>query len=126
MSTDAGLKNVLRSGLLLALLTAPCVGSCVVPQTPQEVDYHYPAILPAAYPKFAITAHQSGQTLILAVLDPAGHVVQAKVWFTSGLLDLDREALTTVKGRPFQPCPVTNPPRDRCYVTIPVTFELPH
>jgi protein TonB len=86
-------------------------------------DVSYKALRPPTYPKEAIAAHTSGQTLVLVTVDAAGNPDRVSVQTSSGSVMLDDAALAAVKTWHFTPALCEGKPTTS-RALIPVSFNL--
>jgi TonB family protein len=91
----------------------------------QPPDYQYASIPGTNYPPSAIKQRHEGTVNVLATLDTNGSVIEAKIYQSSGYIELDRAGMKTVQARQFQPCTPKSRFHDKCTVAIPVVFHLP-
>jgi periplasmic protein TonB len=69
--------------------------------TPEQLDRSGLAVVrlgASDYPADGLARHEAGQTLVMAVVNPDGKIVQATIGQSSGFSDLDVQALAFVKS----------------------------
>ena len=77
------------------------------------------------YPAAAHARHDQGVAQVSFTIDRQGHVIESIVVRSSGVADLDEEALALLqRTQPFPPLPVHEVGGERVTLTVPIRFVL--
>jgi protein TonB len=77
------------------------------------------------YPPAAHARHDQGVAQVSFTIDRQGHVIESSVVRSSGVADLDEEALALLqRTQPFPPLPAREVDGERVTLTVPIRFVL--
>lgn len=94
------------------------------PNHPGGMDITYASQHPPKYPLEAIRARHEGKVLVMAKIGVNGQVTETKIELSSGYLELDDSAVSTVSGWKFNPAYRDGAPV-ASWARVPVNFSLP-